>query len=123
MKMKKNVFKLTMVAVVVLLAGYNVYESHVKIGLLSDIELANVEALAGDESWFEEWWDSKTYTCQSVQGWYYDCMPYKDVPKENGDWEVNIGNFQPDEIVCGYFKGWDTDCVSGNDVAHCWDCE
>lgn len=32
-------------------------------------------------------------------------------------------HFQPDEIVCGYFKGWDTDCVSGNDVAHCWDCE
>lgn len=41
-------FKNFLVAVLVAVAGYNVYESHVEAGY-SDVVLTNVEALADDE--------------------------------------------------------------------------
>ena len=48
--MKKNIIKSTMIAVVAIFAGYNVYQSNMNSNELSDVMLANLEALAGDES-------------------------------------------------------------------------
>ena len=47
--MKKNIIKLTMIAVVAIFAGFNVYQSNAKNEGMSDIALVNIEALAGDE--------------------------------------------------------------------------
>ena len=47
--MKKNIIKLTMIAAVAIFAGFNVYQSNAKNEGMSDIALANIEALAGDE--------------------------------------------------------------------------
>ena len=47
--MKKNIIKSTMVAAVAIFAGYNVYQANVKTERLSDIMMANVEALAQTE--------------------------------------------------------------------------
>ena len=44
--MKKNIIKSTMIAAVAIFAGYNVYQANVKTEELSDIMMANVEALA-----------------------------------------------------------------------------
>lgn len=43
--MKKNILKVTLVAVFALIAGFNVYDSQ-KPDIISDLALANVEALA-----------------------------------------------------------------------------
>ena len=48
-KMKKNILKTTLVATFALLAGYNVYNSQKAEGM-SELALANVEALADGES-------------------------------------------------------------------------
>lgn len=48
--MKKNFIKSTMIAVVAIFAGYNVYQSNVNTIEMSDIMLANVEALADNEN-------------------------------------------------------------------------
>ena len=45
--MKKNILKTTLVATFALLAGYNVYNSQKAEGM-SELALANVEALADD---------------------------------------------------------------------------
>ena len=47
--MKKNIIKVALVAVVGLIAGINVFNAQ-KTDVLSDIALANVEALADDET-------------------------------------------------------------------------
>ena len=46
--MKKNILKVTLVAAIALFAGYNVYSLH-KAVEMSDLALANVEALAQSE--------------------------------------------------------------------------
>ena len=46
--MKKNILKVTLVATFALIAGYNVYNAQ-KSDVMSDLTLANVEALAGGE--------------------------------------------------------------------------
>ena len=46
--MKKNILKATLVVAFALIAGMNVYNSQ-KSDVMSDLALANVEALAGDE--------------------------------------------------------------------------
>ncbi|WP_455666942.1 NVEALA domain-containing protein [Phocaeicola sp.] len=46
--MKKNILKVSLVAAFALFAGYNVYSSQ-KSDVMSDLALANVEALASDE--------------------------------------------------------------------------
>ncbi len=46
--MKKNILKATLVAAFVLIAGFNVYNAQ-KSDVMSDLALANVEALAGGE--------------------------------------------------------------------------
>ena len=48
--MKKNFIKSTMIAAVAIFAGYNVYQSNVNAREMSDIMLANVEALAQTEN-------------------------------------------------------------------------
>ena len=57
-EMKKNILKATLVAAFALIAGFNVYNSQ-KSDVMSELALANVEALAGGES-----------------GGYYCCSPY-----------------------------------------------
>ena len=47
--MKKNILKATLVAAFGLIAGFNVYNSQ-KSDVMSELALANVEALADDES-------------------------------------------------------------------------
>lgn len=47
--MNKNIMKATIVAVVGLIAAINVFNSQ-KPAMLSDVAMANVEALAGDEN-------------------------------------------------------------------------
>ena len=47
--MKKNIIKSTVIAAVAIFAGYNVYQSNVNTIEMSDIMLANVEALADNE--------------------------------------------------------------------------
>ena len=32
-------------------------------------------------------------------------------------------DFEETEEVCGFFKVIELDCVSGNTIAHCWECE
>ena len=46
--MKKNILKVSLVAAFALFAGYNVYSSQ-KSDVMSDLVLANVEALASSE--------------------------------------------------------------------------
>ena len=46
-EMKKNILKATVVAAFALVAGFNVYNSQ-KSDVMSDLALANVEALADD---------------------------------------------------------------------------
>ncbi|MBS5551989.1 MAG: NVEALA domain-containing protein [Bacteroides sp.] len=48
--MKKNILKLIFASVFVLLAGYGVYNSQQEEVELSDLAIANVEALAGGEN-------------------------------------------------------------------------
>ena len=45
--MKKNILKATLVAAFALIAGFNVYNSQ-KSDVMSELALANVEALADD---------------------------------------------------------------------------
>lgn len=48
--MRKKLFAIMIVAVVAAFAGYNMYQSQ-KAATLSDLALANVEALAFDPEW------------------------------------------------------------------------
>ncbi len=48
--MKKNILKVTLVAAFALVAGYNVYISQKSDIGMSDLALANIEALASDEN-------------------------------------------------------------------------
>ena len=123
MKTKVRVMIAFIAVVMVSFTGYNVYKAQVSKHL-SNIALANIEALAGsgEGNFITNWWDSKVYDCQSVSTWEYKCMRYGDIPRDPESWEVSTGNFSDDEIVCGYFKDFGTDCVGGNTVAHCRDC-
>lgn len=47
--MKKNILKLTFIAAVAVVAGYTAYNSQKEVAL-SDLALANVEALAHNEA-------------------------------------------------------------------------
>ena len=116
----KKIFGIIVITAIVAVTGWNYSQSQKEVEL-SDLALSNVEALAFWED-ATDWWESKVYTCQDVAAWEYKCMKYKDIPREDGSWEVDFGQFDPEETVCGYFKAWDTDCVSGNSVAHCWEC-
>ena len=47
--MKKNLLKGLAVAALAMIAGYNMYQAHSETEGMSELMLANVEALAGDE--------------------------------------------------------------------------
>ena len=63
--MKKNILKVTLVAAIALFAGYNVYSSQ-KTVEMSDLALANVEALAQDENSGSSCFYRITYRCGIV---------------------------------------------------------
>lgn len=58
--MKKNIIKSTVIAAVAIFASYNMYQSNMNSEELSDIVLANVEALAQNEGS-----ETKVYCCGS----------------------------------------------------------
>ena len=69
--MKKNILKATLVAAFGLIAGFNVYNSQ-KSDVMSDLALANVEALADDAESGEDFTNGtdcvavwENYTCTS----------------------------------------------------------
>ena len=66
--MSKKFFATLIVAVVVTFAGYNIYQSQRTV-TMSDLALANVEALANDES------DSKGTLYGNSSGTRYCCCP------------------------------------------------
>lgn len=47
--MRKKIFAAMIVAVIAMFAGYNMYQSQRAESTMSDLALANVEALAGNE--------------------------------------------------------------------------
>lgn len=66
-EMKKNILKVAFVAAIALVSGINVFNAH-KTETLSDVALANVEALAEKE------WDEQT--CFWVDSDYMFCLPW-----------------------------------------------
>lgn len=68
--MKKYV-KSVFVAAIVAVAGYNMYQSQSAMNGMSELALANVEALASGESGsFNCWWDSVDYMiCYNGGDW------------------------------------------------------
>ena len=62
--MKKNLLKGLAVAAFAMIAGYNVYQAHSETEGMSELMLANVEALAGGENGsFNCRWDSSYTIC------------------------------------------------------------
>ena len=80
-EMKKNILKATLVAAFGLIAGFNVYNSQ-KSDVMSELALANVEALADDgenpmcENGVAVW---ENYTCRGKDGKLYSYS----IPKAN----------------------------------------
>ena len=66
-KMKKNILKATLVAAFALIAGMNVYNAQ-QSDVMSDLALANVEALASGEGSSS---DCETYCTSDSR---YDCI-------------------------------------------------
>jgi hypothetical protein len=66
--MKRNVISIFVVAAIAIVAGWNVMQSQSE-KVLSDVALANVEALA---------WEYPTITCISICQWdpNYNCAVY-----------------------------------------------
>ena len=61
--MKKNILKATFVAAFALIAGFNVYNAQ-KSDVMSDLALANVEALAsGEDNRYHFWCCGNTDIC------------------------------------------------------------
>lgn len=88
--MKK--YKYAMVVIIVAtVASYNMYFKQNEV-IFSDLVMANVEALASDEGW----WDSKVYNCVQDQ-----CS-------------FSVG------FITWYGKY--EKCLEGNTEAHCWEC-
>lgn len=52
--MKKNIIRTICIAAVAIVAGYNVYQSHVEIEEMSELMLANIEALAQNEGFVDD---------------------------------------------------------------------
>ena len=63
----KKIFKVFFVAAIAAVAGYNVYQSQSTLNGMSDFTLANVEALASDES------SGNSITCYSGNGSSFLC--------------------------------------------------
>lgn len=65
--MKKNMIKAAFVAAIAMVSGFNVFNA-LKSETLSDIALANVEALAGEE------WDGDNHCHMDTTFW--ECLKY-----------------------------------------------
>ena len=71
--MNKRLMKVAFVAVIALIGGINVFNAK-KSDVFSDIALANVEALAKNESGdFNCWWDSADYKICYKNGDHLGC--------------------------------------------------
>ncbi|MDH6312610.1 hypothetical protein M2137_001385 [Parabacteroides sp. PFB2-10] len=71
--MKKRILSIVMVAVIAVTAGWNVYRSESKVAL-SDLGLANVEALASCEKLLGTcWMNYSTWECCDAGN--YACAP------------------------------------------------
>ena len=84
-EMKKNILKATLVAAFGLIAGFNVYNSQ-KSDVMSELALANVEALADDAESGEDFTNGtdcvavwENYTCRGKDGKLYSYS----IPKAN----------------------------------------
>lgn len=66
--MKKKTFRMAVTAVVVAAAGYGVYLNQAKANTISEIELANVEALAFTEYNPNAWYGAKLVMCKDRHG-------------------------------------------------------
>ena len=83
--MKKNILKATVVAAFALIAGFNVYNSQ-KSDVMSELALANVEALANDVESGDDFTNGTDcvagwvdFTCRGIDGKLY----YNSIPKAN----------------------------------------
>ena len=83
--MKKNIIKTTMIAVVAIFAGYNVYQSNMNSNELSDVMLANVEALAQSEGFVDDGTCYKSISTAAGSQVRY-CGTCTFIPKSIGDW-------------------------------------
>ena len=63
--MNKKLLKAALLVAVVAVAGLGVHKAQAKKTTLSDIMLANVEAISGDES-IKDWWERCDYVCTPV---------------------------------------------------------
>ena len=70
--MKKTILKCLVVATFAMIAGYNMYQSNSKTEGMSELMLANVEALAN-----EEWYDGNCFWIDWNFTW---CKKYGLVP-------------------------------------------
>ena len=66
--MKKMFFRSLAIAAVAAVAGYNVYQSNSVMNHLSDLALANVEALAGDDEVINDKYCTIHVKCFSYNG-------------------------------------------------------
>ena len=85
--MKKNILKATVVAAFALIAGFNVYNSQ-KSDVMSELALANVEALANDVESGDDFTNGtdcvavwEDYTCYG--GYTICCWAHMDVYGKN----------------------------------------
>ena len=67
--MKRNILKAAFVAAFAMIAGYGVYNSQKDV-VLSDVALANVEALAFNEYDPNAWYGAKLVMCTDRHGAY-----------------------------------------------------
>lgn len=65
--MRRNQFRIAVAAVIVAAAGYGVYQNHVKDEMMSDLVLANAEALAAFEGDNPGGGSSTSWPCWSKQ--------------------------------------------------------
>ena len=64
--MKKNLLKGLAVVAFAMIAGYNVYQAHSETEGMSELMLANVEALAGNEDYGTERCPGGRHLCEWV---------------------------------------------------------
>lgn len=82
--MKKNLLKGLAVAALAMIAGYNVYQAHSETEGMSELMLANVEALASGESG-----DRKCISADETCIKLHPTDPSQDVHEPDARWQTN----------------------------------
>ncbi len=95
--MKKNLIKMMLVAVVVIASGVNIYNSQKKSGI-SDVVLANVEALAFPEEVLNNRTPSDTYISLELLGGGCTRVTYERLCAYGGSLPCTPGTFT--EVDC-----------------------